>query len=183
MQRAQSLHFGPTAGVEMLYFVRFIDKLSDLIGKASSYIYVIICAILSIEVFLRYGFDSPTIWAHETSGLIYVVAGILGGSYVLYHKGHVSVDILYNRLSSRAKAIMDLATSPLLLLICYTLVWYGWESTLRSITLLERSNTAWAPPVYPAKVIIYFGLVLFSFQVLAEIFRNAWMVIKGRQIA
>jgi len=93
-------------------------------------------------VVLRYIFNSPTIWAFEVSNFLFGGIIILGGGYLLLHKGHVSVDIIYNRLSVRGKAILDLCTAPLFFLFVGVLMWQGIDMFWTSLSRWEHSPSS-----------------------------------------
>ena len=50
-----------------ILIVRVIDSISDWLGKYLSLLFFPLVGILFLEVILRYVFDSPTLWAHETA--------------------------------------------------------------------------------------------------------------------
>jgi len=78
-----------------------IDKINRWIGKMVSIFVLLIMSITLLEVVLRYGFNRPTMWVHETSQQIFAIAFLLGSAYTLQEGGHVRVDILYRRLRPR----------------------------------------------------------------------------------
>ena len=167
----------------MLRFARWVDKLSDSTGKVLSVSVVILTVILVYEVVMRYLVDAPTQWAHESSGLLFVVWFTFGGSYALRHKAHVNIDLLYNRLSPRGRAIVNIVTATLLLLICWMFIWYGSMSAWKSLMCLEHTNTVWSPPIYPVKILIVVAMLMFALQVLAELIRDVHTAVSGREIA
>ena len=88
----------------MKAFLSVIDHISDWSGKIFSFLWIAVIIIIVIEVVLRYGFNAPTNYAHELTAFLCAVVYILGGAYTLYLRGHVSVDVFYNRLSWRWRA-------------------------------------------------------------------------------
>jgi TRAP-type mannitol/chloroaromatic compound transport system permease small subunit len=167
--------------MQLLKIAGFIDKLSDISGKVLSYSLIPLTLVLVFEVTMRYGLNQPTIWAHETSGQIYAVCFFAGGAYALVHKAHVNVDILYSRFSIRFKAILDLCTATFMLSICWVFLWYGTELTLRSIRVLETSDSPFAPPLYPAKILIMLGMLLLTLQVLSKLIHDFYAALRGRE--
>ena len=129
-------------------------------------------AVMLYEVVLRYVFNSPTIWVFETSNFIFGAIIILGGGYLLLHKGHVSVDIIYSRLSVRAKAILDLCTSPLYFLFIGVLMWQGIDMFWTSMSRWENSPSVWAPPLWPLKLLIPVGCGLMLLQLIIKFIKD-----------
>ena len=153
--------------------VRIADKTNEFVGRIGSFLFLPLIFAITFEIVMRYVFNSPTIWVHETSGYLLVVMAMVGGGYTFLHKGHVSVDIIYARLSTRGKAILDLIiTAPFMLILYYVLVWKGAEFAWQAITDMERSGSFWNPPIYIIKIFLPVGGFLLMIQGLAKIARD-----------
>jgi TRAP-type mannitol/chloroaromatic compound transport system permease small subunit len=148
-----------------------IDSMSEWVGRVAAYGYVAILLIQLMEVVLRYIFTSPTIWAWDVNGQLFVALAILGGSYVLLRDGHVRVDILYSRFGRRKKAIFDLfsllLTTIALALMTYELVKMAWSSW----QIKERGYSLFAPPMYPLKTVFLIGVFLLLLQMIVCSYR------------
>ena len=166
----------------MLRFAPLIDTVSDRIGKVFSFGLCFMTGFIAYEVVMRYAFNNPTRWVHETSGYLFAICFMFGGSYALRHGAHVRVDILFARLSPRGRAIADIIFTPLMFLIVGTLVWAGVEGALDSVGILEKSQTAWEPPLYPVKILVAVAIVMFALQVLAKLTHDIYTAVSGRKI-
>ncbi|MFC1965214.1 TRAP transporter small permease subunit [Chloroflexota bacterium] len=158
-----------------------IDNVNEWTGKVVSYLTLVIMVIIVYEVAVRYGFDRPTQWVHETSGFLFGGMFILGGGYVLLHRGHLNMDIFYNRWSPRTRAIIDLATSVLFFLFCGLLLWGGIEMAWKSVEIREFTPSYWGPPIYPLKLAIPVGASLILLQGLVKFARDLILVITGKE--
>jgi len=159
--------------------LRFIDGLNEWVARIFDKLLLAIIGILFIEVILRRFFGSPTLWAHETVQFTFLAYGLLGGGYALLYKAHVIMPILYDRLSPRKQAMMDLVTSVLFFAFCAALIWQGSRFFLRSIGLDEHSATAFGPPLYPAKLMLPVAAVLLLLQGIAKFIRDFRVAIRG----
>ena len=164
-------------------FTRTIDNFTDRSGKVSSILIVGMIFSLVFEVVMRYVFDKPTMWAHETSQYFFGAHFMMAGAYALRHNAHVNVEILYDRFSPRTKAIIAVITSLFFFLFCGLLFWNGWELAWDSLLNLERSQTPWGPPVYPAKLMIPIGGIAILLQGFAKFIRDAAFAISGKEMA
>lgn len=72
---------------------------------------VISALILFYEVILRYVFNRPTTWAHETVIFLNACAFVFGGLYVAALNAHIRVVLFYDRLSPRLRRDFDVAIS------------------------------------------------------------------------
>jgi TRAP-type mannitol/chloroaromatic compound transport system permease small subunit len=165
----------------MKRFLKTIDRISEQSGKAVSFLIVFLVFVILYEIFVRYLFNSPTIWAHEIAQMIYGAYVILLGAYVLQRGGHVNVDILYHRFRPRTRAIIDLFTWLLFFYFCGLLLWKGGEMAWDSFKVLETEPTAFAPPVYPIKMMIPLGALLILLQGLAKFIRDFNLAISGKE--
>ncbi len=149
-----------------------IDKINEWIGRIVSFMVPIIIGITVYEVVLRYVFNSPTIWVHETSDHLFAFSFLLGGAYTFSQGGHVKVDVLYNHLSTRSKAVLDICTSFFFFLFICLLLWKGGEMAWESVRLLERSQTPWGPYVFHVYLAVPFAALLMLLQGLAFLIRD-----------
>ncbi len=152
------------------------ENVNHWAGQITLYLVFILPAVMLYEVVLRYVFNSPTIWVFETSNFLFGGIIILGGGYLLLHKGHVSVDILYNRLSVRGRAILDLCTSPLFFLFVGVLMWQGIDMFWTSLSRWEHTPSVWAPLLWPVKLLIPVGCGLILIQLIVNFIKNIMIV-------
>lgn len=164
-------------------FVLTVDFITDWTGKIVSLLLVPMCLLLAFEVIMRYGFNSPTRFSHELSTFLFGGIGMLGGAYTYLYKGHVTLDIIYGRLTSRKKALLDIITSPLFFFFCIALIWEGWNMAYGSLMLNEHTSTPWGPPLYPLKFIIPIASLLLFFQGVAKLIRDVFTVITGKELS
>jgi len=153
-------------------FLKLIDAVNDRVGNLLSYFLFFFFVLLLMEVILRYFFNSPTVWANELAQMLFGAYAILAGGYILRTGGHVNVDILYSRLSRKQKAVLDIVTSSLFFLFCGMLLVYGGSLAWDSLARFEHSQSAWNPPLYPAKLMIPLAALLLMLQGLAKLIRD-----------
>jgi TRAP-type mannitol/chloroaromatic compound transport system permease small subunit len=153
-------------------FLQTIDAINDWVGNFLSYFLFAFFALLFIEVILRYFFNSPTVWANELAQMLFGTYAILGGGYILLIGGHVNVDIVYSRFSVKARAAIDIVTSLLFFLFCGMLLIYGGSLAWDSLSRFEHSQSAWNPPLYPAKLMIPLAAALLILQGITKLIRD-----------
>jgi TRAP-type mannitol/chloroaromatic compound transport system permease small subunit len=156
-----------------------IDEINRWIGKMVSIFVLLIMSITLLEVVLRYGFNRPTMWVHETSQQIFAIAFLLGSAYTLQEGGHVRVDILYRRLSTRGRAILEIVTSILYFLFNGVLLWKGGEMAYESVMMLEKTQTPWEPYVFHVILAIPIAAALMLLQGIVYFIRNLKTVANG----
>jgi TRAP-type mannitol/chloroaromatic compound transport system permease small subunit len=157
----------------------FVDALNDRLGRLLSYAVLLMFVLVLSEVIRRYVFNAPTVWGQELTQLTFGVYVILSGGHILRWGGHVNVDILYTKLSTRTKAIIDIFTSTLFFLFCGMLLLYGGSLARDSMAYWEHSISAWGPPLWPFKLMIPLAAVLLLLQGIAKLIRDIHTLITG----
>lgn len=165
----------------MKTLLKTIDATSEWSGKLVALLFYAMMGVLVWEVVVRYTFNAPTIWAHGISLRIFGAYTVLAGAYVLLHKGHIAMDLVYSRFSLRTKAIVDLITAPFFFAFCGVLLWYGSSFAWTSLMMLEIDDTAFRAPIYPVKLAVPLGAFLILLQGLAKYSRDFITAISGRQ--
>lgn len=161
-------------------FTKTVDSINDWAGEYICYWTLIAIGVYYYEVLARYVFNSPTNWAHESMFLMFGMMYMLGGGFGLRVDTHVRVDILYDRLSMRTKAILDMFTSVVFYIFVLALIWSGWVFAGYSIELAEVSFTEWAIQHWVVKVTIVVGSVLLLLQGMAKTVTD-FLIVTGRR--
>jgi len=164
-------------------FLNLIDLISEWTGKISAFLIIVLSFVIGYEVLARYIFNQSTVWAHETSAMVFGAYVIFGGAYTLSIGGHVNMDLVYQRLSTRKKALMDIITFWFFALFCAVLVWKGGDSAWYALKNLEHSGSIWNPPIYPIKLVLPIGAFLLLLQGVAKFIRDAITLVRGRDVS
>ena len=150
-----------------------VDKLSTVVGKAFSWLILLLTLMITWEVFSRYVLDNPHPWAFDVMSMMYGTLFMTAGAYTLSQNGHVRGDVLYGFFPPRLQAGLDLALYLLFFIPgVVALAWAGFNFAADSWAINEHSNiTANGPPVYPFKTIIPIAGTILLLQGLVEIVR------------
>jgi TRAP-type mannitol/chloroaromatic compound transport system permease small subunit len=132
---------------------------------------------------MRYLFNKPTFWGHETSQFLFGGYAVLVGAYALRHRAHVTVDVFYIHWSPRLQAIVDSFTWLMFWLFCGVLLWHSGIGGIEATLSLDHTNTSWGPPVWPLKLTIPIGALLLSLQGLSIYLRRVYFAITGSELA
>lgn len=118
-----------------------INRFSDVLGKFTAVLFILLLLNVFYDVIMRYVFNDVSIGMQEMEWHLYATIFMLGIPYTLYKEGHVRVDVIYDNLSKRKQAWIDLF-GTIFLLIPFTLLVakYGIDFTLESYELGERSG-------------------------------------------
>jgi len=163
------------------YFLHYVDLINAKFGWFVAFLMLPMILIMVWEIVMRYFFNSPSLWAYETSLFMYGAYIALAGGYTLLVKGHVNVDIIWGRLPLRWRSIVDIVTAALFFLYIGVLFKESLEATINSWQLMERTMTYWNPPYYPLRTALPVACLLLLLQGLAKLIRDINTAITGRE--
>lgn len=143
----------------------WLGRVIDRVGIVFALGIIIAMLILIQEVVLRYFFNSPTIWAHETTVFLSGVAFVFGGLYCTARDSHIRVVLIYDQLGPKLRRAFDVVISVICGLAAAMFTWAAWIMVSRAAFTpqgdfrLERSGSAW-DPVYPGAIKVFLMLIL-----------------------
>jgi len=153
--------------VEAGFFGRLIDKLGNIFAIG----FLVSMSVLILEIFMRHLFNSPTLWAHETTTFLCGVGFIFGGLYVATHNKHIRVVPIYDNVSPKVKKWLDVFIYVTCAFSTGFFSYAAWLIVERAIfdpqgnIRFETSGSAWNPPT-PAllKLFLFIVLVILTIQ-------------------
>jgi TRAP-type mannitol/chloroaromatic compound transport system permease small subunit len=125
----------------LLKLEKGFDKFADIIGYFTAFVMVLMILNVTYDVVMRYFFNTGSIAMQEMEWHLFSVIILLGISYTLKEDGHVRVDIIYDRLTDKKKARINMAGVILFILPVALLI--GIESipyVIESFTSHEQSG-------------------------------------------
>lgn len=158
-----------------------IDKINEWMAKVMSWAVILIIASTVYEVVMRYLFSAPTEWSFEFNYLVHGAYFLLLGAFTFAIRGHVNVDIFYARFSPRRRAIIDLFTAPVFFFFMLMMFVFGGQFALNSLAFRETLSSAWAPPIYPVKLVIPVAATMVILQGMAKFIRDLHTALTGRE--
>ena len=104
---------------------RIYDRVSDVIGYLSGGLMILMMLNVFYDVIMRYFFRSGSIALQEMEWHLFSVMFLLGISYTLKEDGHVRVDLIYDNLSNKKKALINIIGTILFLIPFSLLIAFG----------------------------------------------------------
>ncbi|ASP39943.1 C4-dicarboxylate ABC transporter [Bacterioplanes sanyensis] len=118
-----------------------INRFSDVLGAISSVLFLLMLVNVFINVVARYAFNAVWIGSQEMEWHLFAAMFMLGVPYTLRAGGHVRVDLIYERLSVRKQALIDIVGGLVLLLpFCLLVGYYGVGFAYEAFELGETSG-------------------------------------------
>jgi len=164
-------------------FIRIVDSMNEWLGKILSAMIAVLVLLTVVEVIARYFFNSPTIWNFEVSTQLYGFYFIMLIGYTLKHNGHVSVEIIYSMFRPRTRAALNVICYLVFFFpFCWIFIWQGTLFAGQAWGMMERSQSAFSPPLYPIKTIMPIAAILLGLQGVSIFIRRLYFLIKGSEL-
>jgi TRAP-type mannitol/chloroaromatic compound transport system permease small subunit len=163
-----------------------IDRVTDAIGRAVSWLVLLMVLVAAYNAAARYlgrfiGRNFSSNAYIEAQWYMFSLVFLLAAAWVLKEDAHVRVDLIYGRVSERARAWIDLLGSILLLLpFCIFVFWTSVPSVQASWRAREVSPDPGGLARYPLKPFILVCFVLLFLQGLSQIVKAIQALRTGR---
>ena len=164
--------------------LKLIDSISEKAGSVGKWFALLLVLVGAYDTIARHFFNAPTIWAYDTLCMAGGTLYLIGASYTYLHESHTRVDLFYNLLSSRRKALMDVICSiffffPLMgIMLKLSIVWAIKAWRINEVMF----QSFWYPPAGPYRTVFALGLFLLILQGVAKFIRDLYFVIRGESI-
>ncbi len=159
---------------------QFINELNEWVGKAVSWLTLLLVLLVFGNVVLRYVFNHPMAWTKELEWHLFALIFLLGAGYSLRHNRHVRVDLFYEKFPRADRARVDFWGTLLFLLPwCLLLLYYGFASALDAYRLGERSPEAGGlPNLWLIQFALPLGALLLLLQGISVLI-TAWQAMRA----
>ncbi|UES49891.1 TRAP transporter small permease subunit [Roseibium aggregatum] len=149
-----------------------MDSVSVFIGHGCSVLFFACIAVSALEVVMRYGFDSPTVWSTELAMTLCASAWVLAVGYVTQRHRHISITMIETLVSPRVWRVMRLLQMVIAAGAVLVLTMALWDPMLKVLKRTEHSGTALnsIQPTY-LKILLVAGCILYILQLAANIIR------------
>ena len=118
-----------------------IEAFIDLVGRAASWLALVLALVMGGNVLLRYAFSLGWIWTQELEWHLLVPVCLVGMSYALRHGEHVRVDVLFASFSPRTKHVIDVVSAILAMALSLAVIWLSIPYIEQSWSIGEGSRS------------------------------------------
>lgn len=149
--------------------IHLVDNITEIAGKISAWLFFGIGLIVAYEVFVRYVFNSPTIWVDELSAVTQIWATYIGVAFALKHKDMIIIDIAFRKPDTLIRKILETFSLLIILVFSFVAIWYGFELWLDSTMKGHKTDTYLALPKWFTQASVWVGFSLLFLQGVMEI--------------
>ncbi|KMY65739.1 C4-dicarboxylate ABC transporter permease [Desulfocarbo indianensis] len=158
-----------------------IDAINEWVGRGVSWVTTGLVVVVFVDVVMRYAFKTSFVFTQELEWHLFAFIFLMGAGYTLLHDGHVRVDIIFQRLSTRGQAWVNLIGCLVFLFPgCYLVIVTSYGFAAESFRLMEGSpDPGGIAYRYVLKACIPLGFSLFTLQGVS-LFIRSLLTITGR---
>ncbi len=156
-------------------FVSAVNALNTWVGEKAMWLFIPFTLLVVIDVFQRRVLNHPWYYIDITVQVMSALV-VLGAGYCLLYDGHTGMDILVMRFSEKTQRIIKMVLFVFFVACLGPLVWGVAVDTWSSILTQEAQTTALGLPIYPLKILVFIGVLLFFLQGIAKFIEDALFV-------
>ena len=146
-----------------------IGTVIDGTGAATAWVGLALVLVVAANVLLRYVFNTGSVALQELEWHLIAPIALFGMAYGMHKGAHVRVDFLYDRLSGRATAIIDLIAALMMIGLAAAVVALSIPYVAQSLQLAEGSpDPGGLPYRWLLKAFIPAGFACFGLQAVAQ---------------
>lgn len=177
-----------SVGVTLLNALRrvfdIIDRVSVRAGHVCAWLIAVLILAMVYETLSRYLFNAPTKWAFDISYMLGGTVMLMGMAWVTAQRSQVRVDIIYSRLSARARRIIDGVLNIVFFVpLFFVLLRHSILKAVFSTRINEFSEVGfWRPIIWPYRWMIVVALCLWLLATLSWVVRDVYAAAKGKEL-
>jgi len=152
-----------------------IDNMTEITGKAVSWLTLILIINTCAVVILRYFLDAGSIALQEAMTYLHASLFMLAMAFTLKCGGHVRVDVFYSKFTPRTQALVDvLGTLLFLIPVSLLILIFSWDYVSNSWSIREVSTeSSGIPYIYALKSLLIVLPISLILQGISEMLKNA----------
>jgi TRAP-type C4-dicarboxylate transport system permease small subunit len=150
---------------------RVLGVVEVVLNLVSSTVLFLLMFYVTAEVAMRYLFNRPLAGHLELTQLLIAPSVFLALSYVQHHRGHVGMDLLVERLSPRARSLVDALTLTVALVAFAIITYFSWIAAWMSWEMGDVTPTAYLQTWW-SKMAVPVGCALLCLRILLQLVEN-----------
>jgi len=138
-------------------------KINNVINKIMSYVlgvlFIFMTLLATYQVVARYVFNAPSTISEDLLSYSFVWLSLIGATVLFTDKGHMNIDFLYDKMSSKIQNLFDIITNILVLVTSILIFIYGGVKLI-DVGSLQISPTLNMPLSYVYSIFPIMGVIL-----------------------
>lgn len=152
---------------------RWFDRFNNLLAVIACILLVGITVAICVEIVTRGLLDISNPWLVELSEITLLYTTFLAAAWVLGRDKHVSIDLIFDRVSMQTANRLHLVLSLIAAIPCFVVTWCGILTVIDQYVNDIREPTIMAPLTFWITAVVPFGFFLLGLQFLRRAVRAA----------
>lgn len=159
----------------LLRLAGHLERHVSVIGRGAGWLMPLLVLVIVADVVLRHWFVIGSTRLQELEWHLHGALFLLSLGYAFLRGAHVRIELVHDRLSPRAKAMVELCGLLLALLPwCAAMLWFGADYAGRALLVGEASSSPGGLPMrWIIKSVLVAGIVLLALAGFARLIRAA----------
>lgn len=153
-----------------------IERLSYACGIAGTVALAVMLLLLTVEVILRYVFNTSTMISTEVGAYLFVAVLYFGLAHTLQKNEHISIRVVVHRLNPKAQQLLSQVVVVLNLLVSLVLVWRAWILVVDNFRTRSLFPSLLHTPQYIPQLPLAIGVTIFALQAAVELLKHFYLV-------
>lgn len=168
----------------MIKLISLLESFIEKLGKTIAWLTLVMVLLSFAIVVLRYGFNIGSIAMQESVLYLHALVFMLGAAFTFKHDGHVRVDIFYQKMSVKHKAMVNLFGTLFLLIPVVIFIFYiSYDYVALSWRIKEQSPEAGGLSIlYINKTLLLLLPLTLFIQAIAEMLKSV-LILKSESAA
>ncbi|WP_096697582.1 TRAP transporter small permease subunit [Polaromonas sp. AER18D-145] len=160
-----------------------VDAIDNVVMFVGCAMLFALMFIVVADVSLRYLFNAPIQWAYEVVSS-YLMPGLFffAVSHTLKAHAHVSVDIVHNYISPRARYVFE-AVATLVSIPAFAIcTWVSARNTMADLATAAESTSGLAVPTWTISIMLPIGFGLLTIRLILNAIGYLGTLASGREL-
>jgi TRAP-type C4-dicarboxylate transport system permease small subunit len=137
----------------------------------SGFMIALMSLITAYAVIRRYVFHAPEPYSYEVINMLLLFSFVFAVAAVDQQQRHIRADFLSARWSPYVQNILlNIIGGITGLIVSVLLIWKTFSSALTALEFHSKSQSQWAVPLFPIKLMIPIGFILLTLILLTRIY-------------
>ena len=128
--------------------------------------------ITTVDITMRYIFNKPLVGVYELAELSMIGMVFLGVGCVQSEKGHISITILVDKLSTQTQIISSIFGNLVGIFAMTIITLSSAKATLAAFYNSEATMGIVNIPIWPAKAIVPLGIGVLTFRIIVDVIKD-----------
>jgi TRAP-type transport system small permease protein len=138
-----------------------VDRVLDIFAVT---MFLVIFAVVLLQVFMRYFLGSPLVWSEELARYLFVWISLIGWVFATRSGTHIRIGAFTDNLPASVRKAIGVFNFALVIIFALVLIYYGFAMVLKNldvptVTLFFTYSVVYAAVPFSLSLIIFYSVL------------------------